>query len=96
VVAGADAAQSAFRRRHQGPGRLAHFLRAAGRLGRRRQPVPVLAAEIPTRENGGLAADGKSGHLEAEEGRQWHDGKPFTADDVVFNWEYAATRRPRR
>src|SRR5260221_5546966 len=20
----------------------------------------------------------------------WHDGKPFTADDVVFNWEYAA------
>ena len=21
---------------------------------------------------------------------QWHDGRPFTADDVVFNWEYAA------
>jgi peptide/nickel transport system substrate-binding protein len=21
---------------------------------------------------------------------RWHDGKPFTADDVVFNWEYAA------
>jgi len=21
---------------------------------------------------------------------QWHDGKPFTADDVVFNWEYAS------
>ena len=21
---------------------------------------------------------------------QWHDGKPFTADDVVFNWQYAA------
>ena len=20
---------------------------------------------------------------------KWHDGKPFTADDVVFNWEYA-------
>ena len=20
----------------------------------------------------------------------WHDGKPFTADDVVFNWEYVA------
>jgi len=20
---------------------------------------------------------------------QWHDGRPFTADDVVFNWEYA-------
>ena len=23
-------------------------------------------------------------------GVQWHDGKPFTADDVVFNWEFAA------
>src|SRR5205823_1904090 len=23
-------------------------------------------------------------------GVQWHDGKPFTADDVVFNWEYAS------
>ena len=22
-------------------------------------------------------------------GVKWHDGKPFTADDVVFNWEYA-------
>ena len=19
---------------------------------------------------------------------QWHDGTPFTADDVVFNWEF--------
>ena len=24
-----------------------------------------------------------------KQGVQWHDGKPFTADDVVFNWEYA-------
>ena len=23
-------------------------------------------------------------------GVTWHDGKPFTADDLVFNWEYAA------
>ena len=30
------------------------------------------------------------GHLEDEEERAWHDGKPFTADDIVFNWEYAA------
>ena len=21
---------------------------------------------------------------------KWHDGKPFTADDLVFNWEYAS------
>src|SRR5690242_3090035 len=25
-----------------------------------------------------------------KQGVQWHDGQPFTADDVVFNWEYAS------
>jgi peptide/nickel transport system substrate-binding protein len=25
-----------------------------------------------------------------KKGVEWHDGKPFTADDVVFNWEYAS------
>jgi peptide/nickel transport system substrate-binding protein len=24
-----------------------------------------------------------------KQGVKWHDGKPFTADDVVFTWEYA-------
>jgi peptide/nickel transport system substrate-binding protein len=48
-----------------------------------------LAAEIPTRENGGIAADGKSVTWKLKQGVTWHDGKPFTADDVVFNWEYA-------
>ena len=24
-----------------------------------------------------------------KQGVTWHDGKPFTADDVIFNWEYA-------
>ena len=51
--------------------------------------IPVLAAEVPTRENGGLAADGKSVTWKLKQGVKWHDGKPFTADDVVFNWEYA-------
>jgi peptide/nickel transport system substrate-binding protein len=51
---------------------------------------PVLAAEIPSRENGGLAADGKSVTWKLKRGVTWHDGKPFTADDVVFNWEYAS------
>ncbi|MDP1837893.1 MAG: peptide ABC transporter substrate-binding protein [Reyranella sp.] len=48
-----------------------------------------LAAEIPTRENGGLSADGKSVTWKLKQGVTWHDGKPFTADDAVFNWEYA-------
>ncbi len=51
--------------------------------------VPVLAAEIPTIQNGGLARDGKSVLWKLKKDVRWHDGKPFTADDVVFNWEYA-------
>ena len=49
-----------------------------------------LAAEIPSRQNGGLAADGMSVTWKLKRGVKWHDGKPFTADDVVFNWEYAS------
>ena len=52
--------------------------------------VPILAAEIPSVQNGGLAQDGKSVIWKLKKGVQWHDGKPFTADDCVFNWEYAA------
>jgi len=52
--------------------------------------VPVLAAEIPEIENGGVAPDGMSVTWKLKKDVQWHDGRPFTADDVVFNWEYAA------
>jgi peptide/nickel transport system substrate-binding protein len=51
--------------------------------------LPVLAAEIPTLENDGLAADGTSVTWKLKRGVKWHDGMPFTADDVVFNWQYA-------
>ena len=51
--------------------------------------VPILAAEIPTRENGGVAADGKSVTWKLKRNVTWHDGKPFTADDCVFTWEFA-------
>ena len=50
---------------------------------------PKLAAEIPSRQNGGLAADGKSVIWKLKRNVRWHDGTPFTADDCVFNWEYA-------
>ena len=52
--------------------------------------IPILAAEIPSVQNGGLAADGKSVVWKLKKGVQWHDGRPFTADDVIFNWEYAS------
>ena len=52
--------------------------------------IPCLAAEVPTKANGGLAADGTSVTWKLKQGVKWHDGKPFTADDVVFTWAYAA------
>ena len=51
--------------------------------------IPILAAQIPTRENGGLAPDGKSVVWKLKAGVKWHDGKPVTADDLLFNWQYA-------
>jgi peptide/nickel transport system substrate-binding protein len=52
--------------------------------------APVLAAEIPSIENGGVAKDGLSVTWKLKQGVKWHDGQPFTADDCVFNWQYAA------
>jgi peptide/nickel transport system substrate-binding protein len=52
--------------------------------------IPILAAEAPSLANGGLAKDGKSVTWKVKKGVQWHDGKPLTADDVVFTWEYAS------
>lgn len=51
--------------------------------------VPYLAAEIPSRANGGLSADGRSVTWKLKRGVKWHDGRDFTADDVVFTAQYA-------
>src|SRR6185503_12491516 len=51
---------------------------------------PVLAAAIPGREDGTLAADGRSVTWKVKPGATWHDGKPVTADDLVFTWKYAS------
>ncbi|HEV8310674.1 MAG TPA: peptide ABC transporter substrate-binding protein [Methylomirabilota bacterium] len=51
---------------------------------------PVLAADLPSVENGTVAKDGLSVTWKLKRGVQWHDGRPFTADDILFNWEYAA------
>jgi len=50
---------------------------------------PILAEAVPGREDGTLAADGKSVIWKLKKGVTWHDGKPFTADDVVFTWAYS-------
>ncbi len=48
---------------------------------------PVLAAEVPTLENGGISEDNLTVTYRLKEGILWSDGEPFTADDIVFTWE---------
>ena len=52
--------------------------------------VPILAAEVPSLQNGRVARDGLSVTWRLKKGVVWHDGKPLTSDDLVFTWEYAA------
>ena len=54
------------------------------------KPVPVLAAEIPTVDNGGVSKDQKTITWKLKPGVKWSDGTAFTADDVVFTWQYIA------
>jgi peptide/nickel transport system substrate-binding protein len=51
--------------------------------------IPILVEEIPTVENGGRARDGTWTIWRLKQGVVWHDGTPFTADDVIFTWEFA-------
>jgi peptide/nickel transport system substrate-binding protein len=52
--------------------------------------TPILAAEVPSEAKGTLAKDLTWVIWRLKRGVTWHDGKPFTAADVVFNWEYVA------
>src|SRR5262245_46147010 len=51
--------------------------------------APVLAEDIPTLKNGGLSKDGQWVIWRLKRNVVWHDGAPFTADDVIFNWQFA-------
>ncbi len=55
-------------------------------------PVPNLAAEIPTKANGEFSADGTTVTWKLKQGIKWSDGSAFTADDVVFTFKYATTK----
>ncbi|KQY41238.1 ABC transporter substrate-binding protein [Rhizobium sp. Root491] len=49
--------------------------------------VAALADEVPTVENGGISADGLNWKVKLRDDVKWHDGKPFTAEDVKFTLE---------
>jgi len=50
--------------------------------------IPFLAAEAPSLENGQVAADGTSVTWKLRQDIKWADGEPFTADDVLFTYQY--------
>ena len=54
--------------------------------------TPVLAAEVPSRANGGVAPDGTSVTYKLKQGVRWADGRPFTADDVVFTFQFVSNK----
>lgn len=47
--------------------------------------TPILAKEVPSKENGGVSADGKVYTFKLRENVKFHSGNTMTADDVVFS-----------
>ena len=50
--------------------------------------VPILAAAIPSEENDGISADGRSVTWQLKPDVLWSDGEPLTAEDVVFTFDF--------
>lgn len=46
--------------------------------------LPNLAVDIPTLANGGISRDGLEWTIKLRPDVTWHDGRPFTAKDVIF------------
>ena len=65
--------------KHQGGSRI--FYEPLGSYDPDGNLVPILAAEAPSLQNGLVAKDGLSVTWKLRNGVQWHDGKPFTADE---------------
>ncbi len=48
---------------------------------------PVLATAVPTKENGGVSADGLTITYHLRPDVTWSDGQPFGCEDVRFTWQ---------
>lgn len=51
------------------------------------EPVPSLATEVPTLENGGISKDGLTITYHLHKGVKWTDGVPVTSKDVKWSWQ---------
>ncbi len=49
--------------------------------------MPVLVTEMPSGENGGISADGKTITMKLRDDITWSDGTPLTADDFIFTYQ---------
>ena len=48
---------------------------------------PNLAVEVPDQKNGGISEDGLQWRIHLRDDVRWHDGEPFTAEDVKYTLE---------
>jgi peptide/nickel transport system substrate-binding protein len=54
---------------------------------------PELATSVPSSTNGGISKDGKTIVYHLRRGVLWHDGAPFTADDVIWTWHAVMNKK---
>lgn len=50
-------------------------------------PHPVMVTEIPSMDNGGISADGKTLTIKLRDDIVWSDGEPITSADFAFTYE---------
>ncbi|MGH2700599.1 MAG: ABC transporter substrate-binding protein [Actinomycetota bacterium] len=55
------------------------------------EPIPMLATEVPTLENGLVSEDGLTYTFPIREGVTFHDGTELTAEDVKYSWDRVMT-----
>jgi len=49
--------------------------------------IPLVAAEVPTVQNGGISEDGLIYTFKLRKGLIWSDGQPLTAGDFVYTFK---------
>lgn len=69
------------------------ILEPLGHWNEKGELIPYLAEEVPTAENGGVSKDLATVTWKLKKGVKWSDGSDFTADDVVFTWQYCADEK---
>jgi peptide/nickel transport system substrate-binding protein len=47
--------------------------------------IPLIAAEVPSQENGGISPDGRTYTIQLRKGVRFHDGTPMTPEDVKWS-----------